>query len=110
MKHGKHGPSSLFLSILVLAWNFLISPHSTILEDTSCILFCSLMQWLGHNKTCPQCREKCMRKNVIRLFVDSSDSLSQANVELDPEEMKVNGLGVCVCVFEIIYQHHLCIG
>ena len=61
------------------------------------------MQWLGHNKTCPQCREKCMRKNVIRLFVDSSDSLSQANVELDPEEMKVNRLGVCVCVFEINY-------
>jgi hypothetical protein len=60
------------------------------------------MQWLGHNKTCPQCREKCLRKNVIRLYVDAGDTFSQANVELDPEEMKVNGLGVRVylCGFE----------
>ena len=47
-----------------------------------------------------------MRKNVIRLYIDTSDSLSQANVELDPEEMKVNGpdVFVCMCVFEIIFS------
>ena len=61
---------------------------------------CSLMQWLAHNKTCPQCREKCLQRNVIRLYIDTSDTSSQPDVELDPEEMKVNGpvLALCVCV------------
>ena len=37
---------------------------------------------------------------MIRMYIDTSDTLSQANVELDPEEMKVNGgFHACVCVW-----------
>ena len=36
---------------------------------------------------------------MIRMYINTSDTLSQVNVELDPEEMKVNGsfMRVCVC-------------
>ena len=65
------------------------------------------MQWLGHNKTCPHCRETCKQRNIIRLYIDTSSTLSQADVvELDPQEMKVNwlmGLDVCVYVCTGIY-------
>ena len=44
---------------------------------------------MSPNKTCPTCRERCLLKSVIKLFVDSSD---RSNIDLDdvtPQEMKV---------------------
>lgn len=53
-------------------------------------LFPSLSQWLAHQKTCPQCRERCLPRNVLKLFIDdSSDSLRCDNNALNPQELKV---------------------
>lgn len=49
----------------------------------------SLSQWLAHQKTCPQCREKCLIRNVIKLFIDTNE-LSRCSLEdITPQEMKV---------------------
>ena len=50
----------------------------------------SLSQWLAHQKTCPQCRERCLPRNVIKLFIDdSTESLQADNGTLGPQELKV---------------------
>lgn len=50
--------------------------------------FACLSQWLAHQKTCPQCREKCLPRNVIKLFIDSND-ISRADTKMsDPQEMQ----------------------
>lgn len=50
----------------------------------------SLSQWLEHQASCPQCREKCLPKNVIRLFIDSGDaSVTTVDDCLGPQELKV---------------------
>lgn len=51
----------------------------------------SLSQWLAHQKTCPQCRERCQPRSVLKLFIDdSNDSLQTGdNNILDPKELKV---------------------
>lgn len=36
---------------------------------------------------------------MIRLYIDTTDTSSQADIELDPEEMKVS-MPSCVFVFE----------
>jgi TRAF-interacting protein len=47
-----------------------------------------LSQWLAHQKTCPQCRERCLPRNVIRLFIDdSTESLQADNNTLGPKEL-----------------------
>ncbi len=51
--------------------------------------FCSLSQWLTHQKTCPQCRVRCLPRNVLKLFIDSNDSTSLASSQ-DPRELKVH--------------------
>ena len=52
-----------------------------------------------------------MPRNVIKLFIDTNDSASQAGVELDPEEMKVcrpEILVMCeVCELKEKYTLHL---
>ena len=46
-----------------------------------------LSQWLTHQKTCPQCREKCLPRSVIKLFINSNE-LSITDTQLtDPQEM-----------------------
>jgi len=49
----------------------------------------SLSQWLAHQKSCPQCREKCLQRNVLKLFVDSSDASMLSTQSMEPNEMKV---------------------
>lgn len=47
-----------------------------------------LSQWLTHQKTCPQCRERCLPRSIIKLFVNSND-LSQVSADLlDPQELQ----------------------
>lgn len=48
--------------------------------------FVCLSEWLKVQKNCPQCREKCPPKNVIKLYTNSSD-LTQSEC-LDPQEMQ----------------------
>jgi TRAF-interacting protein len=52
--------------------------------------FTCLSQWLAHQKTCPQCRERCLPRSVIKLFIDdATESLrSDNNSTLDPKELK----------------------
>eukprot|EP00731_Ephydatia_muelleri_P023113 Em0015g696a len=50
--------------------------------------FICLSQWLEHQASCPQCREKCLPKNVIRLFIDSCDSSVTIDESLEPQELK----------------------
>ena len=48
-----------------------------------------LSQWLAHQKTCPQCREKCLPRNVIKLFINSNDLSQLTDTQIiDPQEMK----------------------
>lgn len=48
-----------------------------------------LSQWLSHQKTCPQCREKCLPRNIVKLFINSSEPDTQATFDsLNPVEMK----------------------
>lgn len=48
-----------------------------------------LTEWLSHQKSCPQCREKCLLRNVLKLFVDSSESLTQVDSQsLDPDQLR----------------------
>ncbi len=47
-----------------------------------------LSQWLAHQKSCPQCRERCLPRNVIKLYVDSSDLSQVATESLDPNELQ----------------------
>ena len=64
--------------------------HSTLYEY-------SVSQWVAPQKTCPTCRERCLLKNLVKLFVDSSD---QSSVDLDditPQEMKVKLFASSVC-------------
>ena len=52
--------------------------------------FISLSEWLAHSKTCPQCREKCANKSVIKLYLDSSASEEDRDLtDLDSEQLKV---------------------
>jgi len=46
-----------------------------------------LNTWLLHSKTCPQCRESCKPKDVLKLFVTSSE-LGRDFECTDPKEMK----------------------
>lgn len=48
-----------------------------------------LSQWLLQAKSCPQCREPCKPKNVIKLFITSNE-LSQNNdlQSMDPKDMR----------------------
>ena len=56
---------------------------------------CSLIQWLAHQKTCPQCRERCLQRNVVKLFVDSGDSsMLNTTQSMEPHEMKVGRMGI----------------
>ena len=69
-----------------LPYWYIVSPHSTFPPlDTS------LSQWLAHQKTCPQCRERCLPRNVIKLFIDVNDrsTLSADLNTLDSKELKV---------------------
>lgn len=52
--------------------------------------FTCLTQWLAHQKSCPQCREKCLPRNVIKLYIDSCDTtLSQIPIDTqDPVELQ----------------------
>ena len=53
----------------------------------------SLTQWLAHQKTCPQCRERCLQRNVVKLFIDSGDSsMLNSTQSMEPQEMKVGGM------------------
>lgn len=48
-----------------------------------------LSQWLNHQKTCPQCRERCLPRNVIKLYTDTSGDLSQVHhSSLSPQELQ----------------------
>lgn len=50
----------------------------------------SLSEWLAHSKTCPQCREKCANKSVIKLYLDSCASEEDRDLtSLDSDELKV---------------------
>lgn len=52
----------------------------------------SLSQWLAHQKTCPQCRERCLPRNVLKLFLnDSNESLRAENESLNEQELKARG-------------------
>ena len=55
------------------------------------LLSLSLSQWLAHQKTCPQCRERCLPRNVIKLFIDTGEqhSRNSDNTTLDPREVAV---------------------
>ena len=46
-----------------------------------------LNQWLVHSKTCPQCRNSCRPKEVLKLFVTSSGEGHDVECT-DPKEMK----------------------
>ncbi|XP_065917083.1 E3 ubiquitin-protein ligase TRAIP-like [Dysidea avara] len=51
--------------------------------------FACLSQWLAHSNTCPQCRDKCAKKSVIKLYIDSSASDVEKDVaDLDSEQLK----------------------
>jgi len=53
----------------------------------------SLSEWLGHSKTCPQCREKCANKSVIKLYVDSCAPSEDKDIsDLNGEQLKVRNL------------------
>jgi len=55
------------------------------------ILCCSLSQWLVHSSTCPQCRDKCAKKSVIKLYINSSAPDVEKDVaDLDSDQLKVN--------------------
>lgn len=42
------------------------------------------------SKTCPQCREKCPNKSVIKLYVDSCAREEDEDLaDLDSDELKV---------------------
>ena len=50
----------------------------------------SLSEWLAHSKTCPQCREKCANKSVIKLYLDSCANEEDKDLaNLDSDEIKV---------------------
>lgn len=55
---------------------------------------CSLSQWLVHQKTCPQCRIRCLPRNVLKLFIDSASPL--VDEDLDSGELKVGSCKVHV--------------
>ena len=48
-----------------------------------------LSQWLLHKKSCPQCREICKPKDVIKLFVTTTE-LTRNNdlLSMDPKDMQ----------------------
>lgn len=48
-----------------------------------------LSQWLLHGKNCPQCRERCLERNIIRLYVNTpSDTSMVESSLLDPQELQ----------------------
>lgn len=61
------------------------------------LYFISLSEWLAHSKTCPQCREKCANKSVIKLYLDACASEEDRDLgDLDSEELKVWNLSCSV--------------
>ena len=82
-----------------LGWTGRWGMHITDLVTTSTLPTmppsppCSLTQWLAHQKTCPQCRERCLQRNVVKLFVDSGDSsMLNTTQSMEPQEMKVSSM------------------
>lgn len=50
--------------------------------------FLCLSEWLKVQKNCPQCREKCLPRNVIKLYTNSNDLTTAELDSLDPQEMR----------------------
>ena len=51
--------------------------------------FDCLNQWLLHSKTCPQCRESCRPKDVLKLFVTSNELTQGNDLQCtDPKDMQ----------------------
>lgn len=47
-----------------------------------------LKQWLAHQKSCPQCREKCLPRSVIKLYTNTSDLTQVSAGSMEPQEMR----------------------
>ena len=47
-----------------------------------------LTQWLAHQKSCPQCREKCLPRSVIKLYTNTSDLTQVSAGSMEPQEMR----------------------
>ena len=63
--------------------------HSSYMYTCAFISPPSLSQWLAHQKTCPQCRERCLPRNVLKLFLnDSTESMRVENESLNEQELK----------------------
>lgn len=37
-----------------------------------CFHFHCLTQWLERSKTCPQCRNKCTQRNILRIYLNNN--------------------------------------
>ena len=42
-----------------------------------------LHQWLAQRKTCPQCRQRCLPREVLKLFLDTDTRKDVGCCELD---------------------------
>ena len=67
-------------------------------------------QWLAHQKSCPQCRDKCLPRQILRLFLDSGSTTCSLNESSGYESLSLQDLKVGVIDTYIITffgQEHL---
>lgn len=70
------------------------------------MLFFSLNQWLDHRLTCPQCRVKCTKKQVLKLFIDSSNNDTSLLTSEDINEVSKEELKVSYDPYMYMYSRH----
>jgi TRAF-interacting protein len=49
-------------------------------ENKQNLILVCLMQWMERSKSCPQCRNKCTERNIIRIYFNNQPNLDTSNV------------------------------